>query len=172
MSVNRNVQYFQACLSADSARADITSVFSSRIEAIHVFEKPSGRRLTRHLAVPHAYGRLASNLRATYRREKSLYLGSHFLVAKAYRNFMGKRKEFTICAPVFLYPAEIEYNDVDYRISIEPNTPQLNESILRYITVSDENDGSIDFSELNQSNFSQVITAKTGRTLNLSLIHI
>ena len=151
MDINNLISYYKDCYQADTRTLTINNFFSARIEN-RFFVDGNDELLNGNMErypISDAYAeKLKTNL-ALYKREKVLYCAAFFVIG---RQEEALRKDSKICAPLFLYPAEVGANEDGHFVSVDLSKRHININFLNTL----KKDGEDDLSETMASISSQI----------------
>ena len=129
----KHIGYFADCFKLDTSNKSVWNIHSKNIELLNTYSSCNYEEVfsnTQSIQITKAYAEKAITSIETYRREKSFYVASHFVIGLRQRFDYGNSKIQTVCSPLFLYPAEIVSNPDHSHIEFQSENHQWNDSLL------------------------------------------
>ncbi|NQZ75795.1 MAG: AAA family ATPase [Ekhidna sp.] len=132
MKTSNLISYYKECYQADTRTLVINNFFGSRVENRFVIDGEDevlNGNMERY-PIPDDYAdALRSNL-TLYKREKVLYCCAFFVIG---RQEEALRKDSKICAPLFLFPAELDSDEFGSYLKVDLSKRQINVNFLNSI---------------------------------------
>jgi superfamily I DNA and/or RNA helicase len=139
MHIPNTIQYFHDCYRADNRELVIFDFLDRKVEN-KVFIEGEEELLNNQSPIKAIEAIKAENILKkleVFQKEKELLYGS-FFVCGHYVNFKGVTKR--LCAPLFYYPAEIEYKEDFYYVSIKSNEQRINYPLINLLMKDTDGD--------------------------------
>ncbi len=144
--LNKITGYFRACYQADNRDLVIKDFFSTKVEKRYLFEGSEEliNGFLPYTPIPNEEGEELSKILKIYQKEKELFYCSLFIVGNSTES---SKKNTRICAPLFMYPAQLHYIDENFYVEISKSHRRVNYSVLSELR-GDSDDNSEFFNEL------------------------
>ena len=135
---NNHIHYFRDCYLSDNRESGILNVFSKSFDKCFF---PGGKEELINQELPYrgieeSKAKAIEAELALHEKEKELLYGAFLICGKT--KVLGK--EQNICAPLFLYPAEIFSKDGYYYFRIELENWRINTPVLHHLKGEKSND--------------------------------
>jgi AAA domain len=127
------IRFFRECYQQDNRSQNLLDIFSSKHQLLHLHDEvPLDTSVHEwQLPIDSEHGNKLSLASATYKREKQLVIGLHFIVGSLANNSpFSKGKTKKICAPIFLLDAECPESINSFTIDSVPESISWNFSLL------------------------------------------
>lgn len=146
MILNKITSYFRACYQADNRDLVITDFFGRKVEKRFLFEGKEEllNGFLPYAPVPEDVGEELSKTLKIYEKEKDLIYASMFIVG---RSTDPRDKTSRICAPLFMYPAQLKQIDDCFYVEISQKHRKINFSVLSDLSENSD-DTQLFFNEL------------------------
>ena len=135
ISLSNIAAYYRACYQADFRAVHIFNFLSKKVEHPLILEDATV--LTGPLEEQPVSTDWAEQVAAyldVYGKEKALYCTAFFLIGKS--QLLGKRR--TVCAPLLVYPVELNLRDEVYYLKVDKSNPTLNPAVVEVLNRSAE----------------------------------
>lgn len=130
------IAYFRACYQSDNRDTQIVDFLSKKLEFQLFLNAPELLQGSLdYFPVDSAWAAEATKNLTLYSKEKTLILGSFFLVGK----LQTSNKIQNICAPLFINNVIINYSDELFTIELESEEHQLNPGVIITLQSVDDN---------------------------------
>lgn len=127
------IEFFKKCYQADNRSENLWDIFSKKHAFLQMYNEEDLSVLLqgKNLVIDDLYGKKLFAKVTAYRREKQFVLGTDFIIGRIANNsHLSKAKTRKICAPLFLWECEIQHDQQQFTIAINPTSSRLNFSLL------------------------------------------
>lgn len=141
--IHSHISYLHGCYVADNRQLKLTDFFNSRkVEFPYIIEDDEELINGEYpkLGLPDEYAEEIVKMAELYHKEKELLYCSLFLLGT--ENSLGSSKK--VCAPLLLFPAQIEKGEEFHFISIDKENVRVNSSALGLLTQEDSTISEVD----------------------------
>lgn len=128
--------YYRACYQADFRAVHLLNFLSKKVEHPHFLEDAD--LLTGQFQQVPVNSEWAAKVEAyldIYGKEKALYACAFFLIGKS--GILGRNRR--VCAPLLIYPLDINQEDGVYYLKADITNPTLNPAVVETLNRSDNN---------------------------------
>lgn len=126
--------YFEECYKLDNKEFTVTNMLSRKYPYTWIVEKNEELYSKRLPLIPYTNKKVVELEKdlTLYKFEKSLYYGCFFLLGRNQNAFLSKDKR--ICAPLILFPAEIEIREEEYFLKISQEEYIVNRNAVSQLS--------------------------------------
>lgn len=127
------VRYFLDCYRSDNRELTLYDFLDPKVEEKYFIEDTEELITNElpHLPIPDKYGENVSKQLQLFAKEKELIYAS-FFISGTYEDFRGETKR--LFAPLFYYPASLEYEDEVYYLKLDSSDRRINYPLLNLIS--------------------------------------
>jgi|GEM_PF-297412 len=171
------IEYFNDCYRADNREQSLWDIYATQNEFLQVHNTQTLTLLHREqqLAIEPHYGEPLHSAITTYRREKTLLYGHHFLTGllPVSQGLGGRAKR--LCAPLVMFQASLEWHGPHLQLQLDSTSAQWNTPLLAQLI--DDKDALLALETLfdtgdfhNPANIAAVLQTHNERALDINIV--